>query len=262
MTEKITDAMREKLRKPLPPGAISPHPTKSYLSTIKSIYVAERINDVFGIGSWTLKGEPVEMTEHIVMRVVLEIPEFGFYGEAYGGNENADRGDAFKGAVTDGFTKISAQQLEIGIDVFKGLQISGAKPAAGGTKPTKEHWCKEHDTAFFKRGRMKSYAHPIGDTGEWCHEHKEQAETPPTEPIEKIFPDETPPDASTAEKTTPDEGTAPNATDELLSKVAEAKGYKNYKTARSYLVNSLKIEDSRINTEPATVWEEIKEYFS
>jgi len=86
--------------------------------------------------------------------------------------------------------------------------------------------------------------------------------TPPTEPIEKIFPDETPPDASTAEKTTPDEGTAPNATDELLSKVAEAKGYKNYKTARSYLVNSLKIEDSRINTEPATVWEEIKEYFS
>ena len=37
------------------------------------------------------------------------------------------------------------------------------------------HWCTEHETEFFKRGKMKSYAHPIGDTGEWCHEHKEPA---------------------------------------------------------------------------------------
>ena len=41
-----------------------------------------------------------------------------------------------------------------------------------------QHWCKDHDTAFFMRGKMKSYAHPIkdaqgNDTGEWCHEHKE-----------------------------------------------------------------------------------------
>jgi len=33
-----------------------------------------------------------------------------------------------------------------------------------------EHWCAEHNTAFFKRGKMKSYAHPIGDTGTWCYE--------------------------------------------------------------------------------------------
>jgi len=36
---------------------------------------------------------------------------------------------------------------------------------------TTEHWCEEHQTNFFKRGKMKSYAHPIGDTGGWCHEH-------------------------------------------------------------------------------------------
>ncbi len=42
------------------------------------------------------------------------------------------------------------------------------------TAETKEHWCKEHNTAFFMRGKMKSYAHPIGDTGEWCHEHKDK----------------------------------------------------------------------------------------
>jgi len=34
-----------------------------------------------------------------------------------------------------------------------------------------QHWCELHQTNFFKRGKMKSYAHPIGDTSEWCHEH-------------------------------------------------------------------------------------------
>jgi len=35
------------------------------------------------------------------------------------------------------------------------------------------HYCGEHGTNFFKKGKMKAYAHPIGDTGEWCHEHEE-----------------------------------------------------------------------------------------
>jgi len=172
---KITPEMRKLLRVPLPDEAVSPHPTKTYLSTIKSIYVAERINDVFGIGTWTLKGEPVEILEkNIVMRVVLEIPEYGFYGEAYGGNDNPDRGDAFKGAVTDGLTKIAAQQLEIGIDVFKGLhgKEPTSKIAAQQQEEPKVHWCSEHRTAFFKSSKMRSFAHPIGDTREWCYEHK------------------------------------------------------------------------------------------
>ncbi len=47
----------------------------------------------------------------------------------------------------------------------------------------KEHYCLEHKTEFFMRGKMKSFAHPIKDaggkdTGEWCHEptaeHKEK----------------------------------------------------------------------------------------
>jgi len=32
-----------------------------------------------------------------------------------------------------------------------------------------EFHCKTHDTPFFKKGKMKNYAHPIGDTGEWCN---------------------------------------------------------------------------------------------
>ena len=33
-----------------------------------------------------------------------------------------------------------------------------------------EHYCHEHNAPFFKKGKMKSYAHPIGDTGDWCYE--------------------------------------------------------------------------------------------
>lgn len=44
-----------------------------------------------------------------------------------------------------------------------------------------QHWCIEHKTEFFMRGKMKTYAHPIGDTGEWCHEHKEDAQKPVAE---------------------------------------------------------------------------------
>jgi len=177
--DKITTEMRDKLREPLPPEAVSQHPTKSYLSSIKSIYVVERINDVFGLGSWTLKSEVIERLEKfVVVKAILEIPGVGFYGEAYGGNDNSDIGDAYKGATTDGLTKIAAQQLEIGIDVFKGLpsnkppQATKSKSSPVKEKSSSEHWCQDHNTAFFMRGRMISYAHPIEGTDpkEWCHE--------------------------------------------------------------------------------------------
>lgn len=35
------------------------------------------------------------------------------------------------------------------------------------------HYCTEHETVFFKKGKMRGYAHPIGDTGEWCNEPEE-----------------------------------------------------------------------------------------
>jgi len=47
-------------------------------------------------------------------------------------------------------------------------------------KEKEAHWCSDHNTAFFKKGKMKAYAHPIGATGEWCHEHTESESNPPT----------------------------------------------------------------------------------
>lgn len=122
----ITAEMREQLRKPLPKEAIKPHPTKTFLSTIKAIYVVERLNDVFGTGNWKTKTEVIatERAEKkapmVIVKSVLTVNDYDIEIEAFGGNDNADLGDAYKGAATDALTKIGSY-LEIGIDVFKGL---------------------------------------------------------------------------------------------------------------------------------------------
>ena len=127
---------REDLRKPLPAEAVSQHPTKKFLSSIKAIYVTERLNDVFGIGGWKVENEIIEKVgAMIVVKAKFTIERFGLYIEQFGGNDNGgensknfDLGDAYKGACTDALTKI-ASYLEIGIDVFKGKQQGTPKKA-------------------------------------------------------------------------------------------------------------------------------------
>ena len=118
------EQLQTRLSEPLPPEAIKPHPSKSYLSTINSIYVTERLNQVFGVGRWGTTSEVIEQGEKmIVLRVHLwaNSPVDGqdmIKLEAYGGNDNPDRGDAYKGAMTDALTKIGSF-LGIGADVWK-----------------------------------------------------------------------------------------------------------------------------------------------
>lgn len=124
---KLTPEQQQMLDAPLPAEAVSPHPTKNYLSTIKAIYVTERLNKVFGVGVWRVKSEEIARdNKMVVVKVTFEIPEYGTYYECYGGNDNTDLGDAYKGAVTDALTKIGSW-LGIGADVFKGL---AGKPAS------------------------------------------------------------------------------------------------------------------------------------
>lgn len=107
------------LKEPLPEEAVKPHPTKNYLSTINSIYVTERLNDVFGVGAWSVASEIIDNTQKmVVVKTTLAIPDYGIRYESFGGNDNADRGDAHKGAVTDAITKIGSW-LGIGADVWK-----------------------------------------------------------------------------------------------------------------------------------------------
>ncbi len=123
----ITAEMREKLTNPLPAEAVTPHPTKKFLSSIKSIYVTERLNEVFGTGAWKIETNFVDKdNKMIVVKVKFSIPEYNIEYECFGGNDNPDLGDAYKGATTDALTKI-ASWLGIGQEVFKG--------EAGKTKP-------------------------------------------------------------------------------------------------------------------------------
>lgn len=120
--KQITAEMKAMLNAALPAEAIKPHPTKSYLSTINAIYVSERLNEVFGVGEWQTKTEFINeksnKTSMVVVKLTLDIPAYGIHYECYGGNDNADYGDAFKGATTDALTKI-ASWMGIGAHVWK-----------------------------------------------------------------------------------------------------------------------------------------------
>lgn len=119
-TKKIlTDAQKLQLSQPLPAEAKKPHPTKKYLTSINSIFVTERLNDVFGRGSWQVHSELQEIRDKmVVVKTTLSIPDYGIEYECYGGNDNADLGDAYKGAVTDAITKIGSW-MGIGVEVWK-----------------------------------------------------------------------------------------------------------------------------------------------
>ena len=120
MSEKISAEMVTALRKPLDSKAITQHPTKKYLSSIKTIYSIERLNEVFGLNGWIDRYEVIECEgPMIVVKGELTIPEYGIRREAFGGNDNVDRGDAYKGACTDALSKMAAA-LYIGMDVYKG----------------------------------------------------------------------------------------------------------------------------------------------
>lgn len=51
--------------------------------------------------------------------------------------------------------------------------LEGVKREATDGHPV-EHWCEEHKAVFFKRGKMRAYAHPIEGTDppKWCDEVK------------------------------------------------------------------------------------------
>lgn len=67
------------------------------------------------------------------------------------------------------------------VAILAGYEATPAEEMAGSdsTQPNRsEHFCQEHEVVFFKKGKMKGYAHKIEGTDEWCNE----LETPPEAP--------------------------------------------------------------------------------
>ena len=92
MKKELTPAQIDLLKSPLPPEAVKPHPTKNYLSSIKAIYVVERLNEVFGLGGWFATNEVVkEEGKMIVVKSTFNAPEYGIMiPDIFGGNDNPD----------------------------------------------------------------------------------------------------------------------------------------------------------------------------
>lgn len=181
-SKTVPSELVRKLYAPLPPEAIRPHPTKEYLSSVKAIFVIERLNEVFGIGGWTYRSEVIEnpgptqvpdrrqgaapgamkdKAGMIVVRVVFRVAAFGIRLEQFGGSDNEDRGDAYKGAVTDALSKI-ASYLGIAIDVYKGGGPTKVNPRGTAvaqpqmispeSKPTRE----KQPAPWTNRGTMRA----------------------------------------------------------------------------------------------------------
>jgi len=49
-------------------------------------------------------------------------------------------------------------------------EMTGEAPDDRPASQPKGHYCTQHQVVFFKRGKMQKFAHPIGDTGQWCNE--------------------------------------------------------------------------------------------
>jgi hypothetical protein len=130
-TGQLPEDLKVKLKEPLPREAVSPNPQRPGLSAIKVIYVVERLNDVFGLNGWHVDNEVVETGQMVVVRATLSIPRYAIAIEQFGGNDNPDRGDAYKGACTDALSKC-ASYLGIGMDVYKGLYDVRPRDCGGG----------------------------------------------------------------------------------------------------------------------------------
>lgn len=140
---KLTEDQLKKLREPFPAEAITQHPTKTFLTTIKAIYVTERLNKVFGIGGWDLEYEIISDTDDYVTvqgRIVVEelgikTPmQFGGHGKT---GKNTEPADGYKSAMTDCQSKC-ASYLEIGLDVFKGKMTASRGTGGASTRTYKK----------------------------------------------------------------------------------------------------------------------------
>lgn len=176
--KQITEQMKQALSTPLPATALKPHPKLAGKSAINAIYVSERLNEVFGIGEWTTaveftaKNTYIQHTKNgdkeknmVVVKLTLEVPAYGIHYECYGGNDNDDYGDAYKGATTDALTKIGSW-MGIGAHVWKN-DLTGAKTTAPQPAPAPQT-IEEEKAKRDKAVIYYLYANPKVE--KWCLE--------------------------------------------------------------------------------------------
>jgi hypothetical protein len=127
--QRFPDSVIAICQRPIPREALKDAPRG--MTSIKSIFITERLNEAFGMGRWEERSQIIERNgKDVVVRLELVLLDYPWFrSEAFGGNNNADLGDAYKGACTDALSKIAATKLEIGIAVYKGEGVAAAAKA-------------------------------------------------------------------------------------------------------------------------------------
>jgi len=149
---ELTKEMIEKLRAPFPPEALEVLTYGAKLTTIKAMYVIERLNDVFGTGRWIHHHKIISVGKDVIALGRLEILDYDvIVPEQYGGMSGANA-DSYKGAVTNSLSKC-ASYLGVGIDVFKG-NIGENEINAGKQKKEQENKQKEAEQYIVKIKQM------------------------------------------------------------------------------------------------------------
>lgn len=123
---KLSEEQLKKIKEDFPPEAMSKDTSRGFeLTSIKAMFVIERLNDTFGIFGWKYTfDEPKEKDGEYYCKVTLSITgenEAVHSISQYGGKRVVRNNitDAYKSAITDGLTKC-ASILGIGHKVFKG----------------------------------------------------------------------------------------------------------------------------------------------
>ncbi len=154
------------------------------------------------------------------------------------------------------------------VAILAGYEPTPAEEMTGSdtTQPNRsEHFCEAHGVSFFKSGKMKAFAHPIGDTGKWCHESKNKTESEDgqTTANASVSSQE---GQGTAEKpeVVESDGAEKKATEKdlligLVIHHLKLRGDKTAVSALSWMLNVAKIPQERIDNEPAKVAQELIE---
>ena len=117
-------SVEEILNRPMPKQALKalPHKRNSKgesMTSITPIYVTDRLNEAFGLGGWQFEPEIISDSDKmVIIKGVLTVPTMNIRIVQFGGNDNRDRGDAYKGAATDALTKCGSY-LGIGAHVWR-----------------------------------------------------------------------------------------------------------------------------------------------
>ena len=122
-------SVEEILNRPMPKQALRELPHKKGMTAITPIYVTERLNEAFGLGGWQFEPEIISDSEKmVIIKGVLTVPTMNIRIVQFGGNDNRDRGDAYKGASTDALGKC-ASYLGIGAHVWRDEEPSETETA-------------------------------------------------------------------------------------------------------------------------------------